>query len=130
MASSAAVVVSLVSTENLSVDALDGGNTLRGTSDGALELDYTSVSVGDLVLLRYQYDYTQNGLFNVTVVGDSETPFELQRWNDASASLVAGLLVWVSNGDEYSNTLWVCQDTLVEVGVSTIHFSGPIGYSP
>ena len=110
------------STANLSVLESDGGNTLTGSSNGALALDSVTLAVGDIVMLKDQTDDTQNGLFTITALGDGSEPFVIQRLDDDEHILNAGLVVFVLNGTANGSKLFVLKLGLVKVGTTSVTF--------
>jgi hypothetical protein len=82
--------------------------TLTQTTPAILVIDGVTVAAGDRVLLTGQLDLTQNGIYVVTTQSDGTAAAVLTRAEDfnASADLVNGTIVPVSEGDDNANTRW------------------------
>jgi hypothetical protein len=82
--------------------------TLTQTTAAALIVDGVTLAVDDRVLLAGQLDLTQNGIYVLTTLGDGTTAAVLTRAEDfnASADLVNGTIIPVSEGDDNANTRW------------------------
>jgi hypothetical protein len=126
----AQIPVNYASTANLSVTYNNGvsgvGATLTATSNGALSLDGGSPTLAQRVLIKDQTAQLQNGVYNVTVVGTTLTPFILTRAidYDQSAEIAAGDGFYVISGSTQNNTTWVQQTAApVTVGTSPIVFT-------
>lgn len=61
------------------------GATLTGDANGALpSQDGIALSIGDRLLVKDQVGQTENGIYEVTSLGDAGNPFVLTRSGDAS----------------------------------------------
>jgi hypothetical protein len=99
--------------------------TLTGFGFGALVLGSSSPALGDRVLIKDQETFRQNGIYQVTVVGDDDESFVLTRTHDFQAGCtVLGATVVVREGT-YAGQMFVARgdDTSVLVGTDAIHFS-------
>ena len=80
------------------------GATLTGDVNGALpSIDNIGLSVGERILVKDQVDQSENGLYEVTVLGDAGTAFVLTRTTDADdnsgdGEVTQGMLVPVAQG--------------------------------
>jgi hypothetical protein len=126
----AQIPVNYASTANLSVTYNNGssgvGATLTATANGALSLDGASPTLAQRVLIKDQTSQLQNGVYTVTVVGTSLTPFILTRAldYDQSAEIAAGDGFYVISGSTLNNTTWVQQTPApVTVGTTAITFT-------
>ena len=75
--------------------------TLTGDANGALTaIDGQTPVADDRILIKNQVDATQNGIYDVTTVGDAGTAFVLTRSSDMNASqdLTHNLVVPVIKG--------------------------------
>ena len=77
-------------------------------------IDGVALAVGDLVLVKNQFDDAANGIYVFT--GAS-----LQRWTgaDASSELPRGTIVFVEQGATNANTSWTFDDTIDFPGRTT-----------
>lgn len=92
----------------------------------AFTLDGQSGALGGRYLIKDQLDETQNGLYILTVVGDSSTAWVLTRAADFNqvANIIYGGIVYVVYGATQDNSYW--QDTfipVVVVGTTDIHWN-------
>jgi hypothetical protein len=80
---------------------------LTATSNGAITIDGIALSANHRVLVKNQTTATQNGIYNVTTVGDASNPYVLTRARDArpmdpaislASTLVVGDLISVDRG--------------------------------
>jgi hypothetical protein len=103
--------VSVVSALNLAgtYSGTGVGATLTATTNSALIIDTFVLTVGNRVLLVSQSTPSQNGIYVVTNAGSSTNPWVLTRSTDfdGSTTITAGLYVFVTNGNTYSNTGWI-----------------------
>jgi len=103
--------------------------TLTGTANTVLQVDGTTVSVGQRILVKNQGSTFQNGVYTVTRQGDGSTlPYILTRATDYDTSgsgineVQAGDFVIVLNST-LANTAWVQQTPApINFGVSSISF--------
>jgi len=89
--------------------------TLTGSTNVALQVDGTTVSVGQRILVKSQASQFQNGVYTVTQQGNGSTqPYILTRATDYDTSgsapneVQAGDFILVLNGS-IANTAWVQQ---------------------
>jgi len=78
------------------------------------EIDGVALAIGDLVLVKNQFDTAANGIYLFT--GGS-----LQRWTgaDASDELPRGTVVYVAQGATNANSSWTFDDTIDFLGRTT-----------
>lgn len=115
--------VAVASTTNLAAayvnGALGDGATLTATAFGALVIDTVTLAVGQRVLVAGQTDATENGVFEVTVAGDSLTYWVLTRTDDFDNSVAGqvkeGVFLFVQSGATNASTSWI--QTTVGTGV-------------
>ena len=85
-------------------------------SNGAFALDgVTAWSVGDRVLVKDQTNLLENGSYELTVVGDGSTPWELTRgeyFNESSE--IPGLFQFITDGTINKNSGYVATVTDAE----------------
>lgn len=81
---------------------------LTATSNGAFAADSATLLEGSRVWLIAQNDATQNGIYDITTLGDGSTAAVLTRSVDmgTSTALNSFLLANVLEGTEYSGTIW------------------------
>ena len=126
----AQIPVNYASTANLSVTYNNGtsgvGATLTATTNGVLSIDGASPAATQRVLIKDQTANLQNGVYTVTVVGTTLTPFILTRAidYDTSAEIAAGDGFYVISGSTLNNTTWVQQTPApVTIGTTGIVFT-------
>jgi len=100
------------------------GATLTATSNAALQVDSTDVSVGNRVLVKNQVAQSQNGIYTVTQVGSVSSPFILTRATDYDTpgttylNVDAGDFTLIIGGGTNANTSWV-QTSLQPITIGT-----------
>lgn len=84
-------------------------NVLEANSNGALTVDGLPVVLGDRLLIKDEANKVLNGIYDVTVVGDTATPWRLTRSadSDTTPELQPGMYYTVSEGIENGGTSWV-----------------------
>ena len=98
----------VATTASLSVTYNNGssgvGATLTATGNGAISIDGVGLASGDRVLVKDQSAAKEeNGLYQVSTVGDDSTAFVLTRTTDADTpAKLASLAIFVLEGT--SNT--------------------------
>ena len=112
-------------------------NTLTSANTGAFALDgVTTWSVGDKVLVKDQTNSFENGSYEVTVVGDGSTAWELTRgeyFNEDSE--IPGAFQFITDGTVNNGTGWVAHVvdgetfTLNTDAVNYYQFSGAGTYT-
>lgn len=105
-----------------------GGIGATLTNDGpktAIIIDGIGLIVGDRVLVKNQFDTTQNGIYSVTVVGSGVTNWVLTRATDYDqpSEMLKGSSVFIEKGSTSALTTWFQNsDTVVTVGISSISY--------
>lgn len=105
------------------------GATLTATSNGALTVDGTVQTVGNRVLVKNEVTQANNGVYEVTTVGDAGTKYVLTRTTDYDTSgsgtneIDQGDMMLVISGTANANTSWVQQTPLpITVGTTALVF--------
>jgi len=103
------------------------GATLTADANGALAAqDGVTLIVGDRLLVKDQVAGLQNGIYEVTAVGDGSNPFVLTRVLDfdQDAEVKAGTLVPVEEGTVQDNYLYqLITNNPITVGTTALAFS-------
>lgn len=122
--------VRAASTANIAATYSNGssgvGATLTFTNPGALSIDGVgSWSVGQRVLIKNQTTQTQNGVYEVTVVGNVSTAPVLTRTLDFDEpAQTNGAFMFVEEGTENADSGWVCTtDGTVTFGTTNLTFA-------
>lgn len=117
------------STVNLSANYNNGvsgvGATLTNTGTlSPIELDGYFPVATNRVLIKNQTNAYENGVYVVSIAGDSLTPWQITRTADydTPAEITPGSLVSVLYGNTQSNTFWAETQTVTNVGVDPIQF--------
>jgi len=113
-------------TGNLSANYTNGtagvGAKLTATANGAIQVDGESPAYLDRILVWQQSNAIQNGIYDVTVVGDSSTPFELTRSTDSdnnpTGEIRYGDYTLILSGDTNGGKGFIC-NTIGTVVVGT-----------
>lgn len=117
--------VSLVATYDNGVDGV--GATLTGPSVGVLSIDGETPSYLDRVLVWQQADPIENGIYDLTTVGDSVTVYQLTRSSDADNSppgeIHYGDYTLVLSGDTNGGFGFICNTPgVITIGVTPISY--------
>ena len=90
----------------------------------AFSIDGTTPVAGDRVLIKNQATASQNGIYNVTTVGNGTTAWVLTRAVDAdnhvAGQVHAGMFVFVGGGSTLANSGWVEATIGTGTGENTI----------
>lgn len=113
-------------TGNLSANYTNGtagvGAKLTATANGAIQVDGESPAYLDRILVWQQSNAVENGIYDVTVVGDSSTPFELTRSTDSdnnpAGEIRYGDYTLILSGDTNGGKGFIC-NTIGTVVVGT-----------
>ena len=90
------------------------GNIITANSFGALPtIDGVTLSGGDRLLLTQGAAGADNGIYDVTQVGDGSSPFILTRSGDADASdeFTSGMRVPIEDGTIYAESMLCSRPT-------------------
>lgn len=100
------------------------GATMTNNVNGAIAIDGTSPTVGDLILIARSASQTYNGLYVVTDAGSGITPWILTRASnyDQSVEIKVGDLFKIVNGLTYADLTFVQTSEVTEIGTSLITF--------
>ena len=92
--------VRCATTGNLATSYSSGAQTLTANSNGAASIDGESLNLNDRVLVKDQTSQTENGIYDVTTIGDGSNPFVLTRSSDfnQTAEVGAGSFTFVEAG--------------------------------
>jgi hypothetical protein len=117
--------VSLVATYDNGVDGL--GATLTGTSVGVLIIDGETPTYLQRILVWQQIDAIENGVYDLTTVGDGTTIYQLTRSTDADNSPVGeiqyGDYVLVLSGDTNGGFGFICNTPgTIDIGITPINY--------
>lgn len=120
----------LATTGNLSGYVYDNGTagvgaTLTAGSNGALSVDGVTVVLGYRILVPNQTNEAENGVYEVTQVGDASNPAILTRATDYDepSEIVAGSEARVVGGNTLAATTWMMTQTdVIIVGTTAITF--------
>jgi hypothetical protein len=118
-------------TANLSATYANGtagvGATLTNSgSQAAFAIDGITLTASQRVLIKDQSTATQNGVYQVTTVGDGSTNWVLTRTTDADTAgeFNSGIFFFVEKGtDNADNGFVMSQDTAITFGSTNITFS-------
>lgn len=116
-------------TANLSATYGNGasgvGATLTATSNAVFSTDGISPALSARILVKNQSTTFQNGIYTLTTVGTSSTPWVLTRATDYDTicEIQYGTYVPVTSGTLNAGTAWQQTATVTTIGVSPIIFS-------
>ncbi len=90
-----------------------------------LAVDGVNPGVNARVLVLYQTDGTQNGIYTVTTAGDGSTAWVLTRATDynQTTEIHVGDLIPVSNGTTNGATTWLQSAVITTIGTDAFSFS-------
>jgi hypothetical protein len=102
------------------------GATLTGDANGALgSIDTITTAADNFLLVKNQADAEENGLYEITTLGDGSNPFVLTRatFANQATDFADGVVVKVARGAVNRGTEWSVQGTTT-VGTTDINFRG------
>ena len=112
-----------VATAPIAAPSTYDAGVLTADANGAFPaVDGVTLAAGDYVLLTAQVSALENGLYEVTTVGDAGTEWELTRSDDMNVDAeFDGALVLVMGGTTYTDTEWrVAVASDFEVGTDNV----------
>lgn len=86
------------------------GNTMTATVNGAFAaVDGVTLALNERILVKDEATQSQNGIWQLDIVGTAGTKWRLIRTEDANADaeVTAGMSVWVAEGTVNGDTAWV-----------------------
>jgi|GEM_PF-1687490 len=105
-------------------------NVITASSSGVLPtIDGVTLSVGDRVLVKDEANAAYNGIYDVTDLGSSSTPFVLTRSSDAdntpnTGEVTTGMYCFVEEGTTHANQGWILTTTgTITLGTTSLNFS-------
>ena len=101
-----------------------GATLTNSSSQAAFAIDGVSPSVDTRVLVKDQTAAAQNGIYEVSVVGDGSTNWVLTRAGDANTvnKMVVDKFVWITSGSTYASKGFSCSTSGV-IGTGSIAFT-------
>lgn len=103
------------------------GATLTAVANGAIgNIDGVSMSVGKRVLYKNSGTVIHNGIYTVTQVGDTGTPWIMTRATDCdSPAEIGGIIVRVGGGSTLNNNQYYCPlaPGQIVIGTTLLPFS-------
>ena len=118
----------VASTSNLSATYNNGssgvGATLTASSNGAATGDGITLSLGDRKLFKDQTNTFENGLYEVSQVGDASNPAIYTRTTDfdEAAEIKPGDIVVILEGNTLEHTAWLQTADVTNIGSDAINF--------
>jgi hypothetical protein len=117
--------VPLVATYDNGVDGV--GATLTGPSVGVLSIDGEFPTYLDRILVWKQVDAIENGVYDLTTVGDTTTIYQLTRSADADNSppgeIHYGDYTLVLSGDTNGGFGFICNTPgVIDIGITPINY--------
>lgn len=100
------------------------GATLTANANGAAQIDGVNLSLNDRVLFKNQTDTFENGIYEVTQVGDGSNPAIYTRTTDfdTPSEIQPGDIVVILEGTVNENTAWLQTATVATIGTDPITF--------
>jgi len=91
-------------------------NVITASANGSLPvIDGITLTVGDRLLVKDQVAALQNGIYNVTSIGDGATKFVLTRSSDADndpgSEVTSGMYCFIESGTINANAGWLLTTT-------------------
>jgi len=101
-----------------------GATLTNSGTQAAFSTDGYTASFNDRILVKNQTNQIQNGIYQVTTVGDTATNWVLTRTSDANtSSLLNNATLYITNGTLLSDTGWTQLTPNAVIGTSNITFS-------
>jgi hypothetical protein len=94
-----------------------------------LTIDGVMPTLNQRVLVKNQTNQAENGIYQLSTVGTGSIPWVLTRTTDFDSitEIIPGVLVPVTGGATYTNTIWLQYDIVTVIGTSAIAFSQFLG---
>lgn len=105
--------------------AMGLGATLSNSGTlAAFSIDSVTPPINSRILIKNQTTTYQNGIYQVTTVGDSSTPWVLTRTSDfdTPTEINVGDIINVSKGTINTNTQWEQTSSVTTIGTDPITF--------
>lgn len=101
------------------------GATLTSSSNAIFSTDGVFPALNARILVKNQTTTLQNGIYTLTTIGTSSTPWVLTRSTDYDTvcEIQYGTYVPITSGTLYANTAWQETATVTTIGTSPILFS-------
>lgn len=105
------------------------GATLTSAAPGILTIDLIPPFLNSLILVKNQPAGYQNGVYVVTVLGSTETPWVLTRANiyNKTYEIREGDSISVQFGAVNGLSTWVQTNLINNIGTDSINYIGPMG---
>ena len=102
-----------------------GATLTNATTQAAFTLDGQSLAVGQRVLIKNQASALQNGVYQITTMGDGSHNWVLTRVTDfdQAAEMLGGTVIEVTNGTVNAGTVWELFTSVVTVGTNSVTFT-------
>lgn len=100
------------------------GATLTAGGNGAFTSDGIAWLLGDRVLVKNQTSQLENGLYDITQLGDGSNPAILERSTiyDQPSEIIKGSIILVAEGTVNAQTSWMQVNDVAMVGADAIAF--------
>lgn len=101
------------------------GAKLTAASNGVLTVDGYATVLNDLILVKNEADPENNGIYKVTVEGDSGTPYELTRVTnmDTSSEFGGAYVVVEVTSATLGGAIFLCNQSGPTIGTTAITFT-------
>jgi hypothetical protein len=118
----------LATTANLDAIYSVANMTLTENSNGKLTLDTIDAVVGNRILVKNQDNAEENGIYDVTVAGDANTPWVLTRSEDANnvpgSEVTSGMFAFIEEGTINANFGYILvTDGAIVLGTTELSFT-------
>lgn len=101
------------------------GATLTANANGALSVDSTAVSAGNIVIVNNEAAPANNGIYTVTTAGSGGAAYVLTRatYFDTAAEMLKNSYSSVTAGSTEVGTSWILSANVTTVGTTAVSFS-------
>lgn len=102
-----------------------GATLTNNSTQAAIEIDGVTLSTSDRVLVKNQASQEENGVYEVTTVGDGSTNWVLTRTTDydTAAEISPGDLIPVLEGDTFPGAIFVETLAVTTMGTDPLNFA-------